>query len=287
MATHYRTATVKGVEIFYREAGPADAPTVVMLHGYPTSSRMYRGLIPMLSDRYRVIAPDYPGFGQSAAPDRSSFDYTHEHLSEAIDDLLDALGVGTFGLYLMDFGGPIGYRIMQARAREFRGVVLQNTPAFGEAASGASWEPLGAYWQDGSVAHREALRATLTLEGYKRQYLDGVQDPTLIDPEGWTIDYALMMRPGVQDIMLDLLYDIRSNGAVVSGAQPFLKANQRRVMVATGVDDPLFPGATMRPPADMPDIEFHGVRSGHFALEDRLDEIGRHTRVFFDRTLGA
>ena len=285
--THYRTLNVDGIDIFYREAGPTEAPTIVMLHGYPTSSRMYRRLIPMLSDRYHVIAPDYPAFGQSAVPPRGSFSYTHEHLSEVMDGLMTRLGIGRFGLYLMDFGGPIGYRIMLKRQANFAGVVLQNTPAFGEETSPETWGPLLAYWKTGSEAARDAARFNLGEKTIKGQYLTGVRDPSLIDPEGWTIDSMLIARPDVGDIMMDLLYDIRNNKQAIADARAFLKAHQRQAMIATGVNDPLFPGSSMTPPADMAGIEFHGVDSGHFALEDKWQEIGGYTRAFFDRVFSA
>jgi pimeloyl-ACP methyl ester carboxylesterase len=285
--TRYRTIDVGGVEIFYREAGPAPAPVVLLLHGFPTSSRMVRNLSPMLADKYRVIAPDYPAFGHSAVPSRSDFLYTHAHFSEVMEALIEKLRVTRFAMYVMDFGGPIGYRLMLKYPDRVTGVVIQNTPTFGEPTEGPLWAAELAYWKDGSPAHRDAVRSKLMPEAVRNQYLAGTRDSSLIDPDNWTIDSALLARPGVDEIMLDLLYDIRNNRQTVADARQFFKAHQRQVMIATGVNDPLFPGASMKPPADMPEIEFHPIDSGHFALEDHCAEIGALTRSFFGRLFPA
>ena len=281
--THYRTVDVGGLGIFYREAGPSNAPVVVLLHGFPTSSRMFRNLIPILAGKYRVIAPDYPAFGHSALPSRSDFHYTHAHLSEVMDALLEQLAIKRFAMYVMDFGGPIGYRLMLKYPDRVWGVVIQNAPAFGEPGDGPLWATELAYWKDGSQAHRDAVRSKLTPEAVRNQYLAGTRDPSRIDPDNWTIDSALLARPGVDEIMLDLLYDIKNNRQTVAEARKFFKTHQRRVMIATGANDPLFPGDSVRPPADMPDIEFHLIDSGHFALEDHCAEIASLTRGFLDR----
>ena len=283
--TRYRTVDVGGVEIFYREAGPAAAPTVLMLHGFPTSSRMFRNLIPMLADKYRVVAPDYPAFGHSALPSRSDFHYTHAHLSEVVEAFVEKLEIKRFAMYVMDFGGPIGYRLMLKDPDRVAGIVVQNAPAFGEPGNGPLWAPELAYWKDGSQEHRDAMRSKLTPEAVRNQYVAGTRDSSLIDPDNWTIDSALLARPGVDEIMLDLLYDIKNNRQTVAGARQFFKAHQHKVMIATGANDPLFPGETVKPPADMPDIEFHLIDSGHFALEDHCAEIGSLTRAFLGRVM--
>jgi len=285
--THYRTIDVGGLEIFYREAGPTAAPVVLLLHGFPTSSRMFRNLMPMLADTYRVIAPDYPAFGHSAVPSRSNFHYTHAHLSEVVEALFEKLGVTRFAMYVMDFGGPIGYRLMIKYPDRVTGVVIQNTPTFGEPTDGPLWAAELAYWKDGSPEHRNAVRFKLTPDAIRNQYIAGTRDPSLIDPDNWTIDSALLARPGVDEIMLDLLYDIRNNRQTVADARQFFKAHQRQIMIATGANDPLFPGASMKPPADMPEIEFHPIDSGHFALEDHCAEIGELTRRFLARVMPA
>jgi pimeloyl-ACP methyl ester carboxylesterase len=285
--TRYRTIDVGGLDIFYREAGPTVAPVVVLLHGFPTSSRMFRNLIPMLADKYRVIAPDYPAFGHSTVPSRSDFEYTHAHLSQVIEALLEKLGITRFAMYVMDFGGPIGYRLMLKYPDRVTGIVIQNAPAFGEPGDGPLWATELAYWKDGSLAHRDAVRAKLTPEAVRNQYVAGTREPSLIDPDNWTVDSALLARPGVDEIMLDLLYDIKNNRQTVAEAREFFKTHQRQVMIATGVNDPLFPGDSVKPPADMSGIEFHPIDSGHFALEDHCAEIGQLTRAFLARVMPA
>src|SRR5580693_10319053 len=250
------------------EAGPAAAPVVLLLHGFPTSSRMFRNLIPMLADKYRVIAPDYPAFGHSAVPSRSDFHYTHAHLSEVVEALIDKLGVTRFAMYVMDFGGPIGYRLMLKYPDRVTGVVIQNTPTFGEPTDGPLWAAELAYWKDGSLEHRDAVRSKLTPDAVRNQYVAGTREPSLIDPDSWTIDSALLARPGVDEIMLDLLYDIRSNKAAVKDAVGYFRADPAKLMIATGVNDPLFPKASMSPPPGFPPVESHAINSGHFALED-------------------
>jgi pimeloyl-ACP methyl ester carboxylesterase len=283
--TRYRIIDVEGVEIFYREAGAATAPVVLLLHGFPTSSRMFRNLIPMLANDYRIIAPDYPAFGHSAVPSRSDFDYTHARISQVVEAFLEKLEVTRFALYVMDFGGPIGYRLLLKYPDRIAGIVIQNTPTFGEPTNGPLWAAELAYWKDGSPEHRNAVRLKLSPEAVRNQYIAGVRNPSLIDPDNWTIDSALLARPGVDEIMLDLLYDIKNNRQTVSDARQFFKEHQRRVMIATGVNDPLFPGTSMKPPADMPEIEFNPIDSGHFALEDHYLEIGRLTRAFLGRVM--
>lgn len=283
--TRYCTTDVGEVKVFYREAGPVTAPVVLMLHGFPTSSRMFRNLIPMLADNYRVIAPDYPAFGHSAVPSRSDFQYTHAHLSEVVEALMERLYVGRFAMYVMDFGGPFGYRLMLKYPDRITGIVIQNAPAFGKPTDGPVWAAELAYWKDGSSAHRDAVRSKLTPDAVRNQYVGGTRDRSLIDPDNWTIDSALLARPGVDEIMLDLLYDIKNNRQTVEDARRFFKAHQRRVMIVSGVNDQLFPGASMKPPADMPEIEFHPVDSGHFALEDHCAEIGSLTLGFLMRVM--
>ena len=281
--TRYRTATVEGIEIFYREAGATDALTVVLLHGFPSSSRMYRDLIPILAERYHVIAPDYPGFGHSAAPSHDQFKYTHQHLADMMDGLLTQLGIERFVLYMMDFGGPIGFKLMLKYPDRFVAGILQNAPAFGEVFDGDFWQPLVAYWKSDTPENRTKARKVLTPDDIKYQYVSGVSDPERLDPDSWTIDSALIARPGVDEIMLDLLRDIHSNGSTVKAAQAFIEEHQRLFMIATGYNDPLFPGLSMKPPAEASDVEFHAINSGHFALEDSSAEIGTLALDFLDR----
>jgi pimeloyl-ACP methyl ester carboxylesterase len=283
--SHYRSAAVDGVDVFYRAAGPDDAPVVLLLHGFPTSSRMFRNLMPALSDAYRVIAPDYPGFGHSAVPDRTEFGYTFDHLADVIDGLLGQLGIGDFSLYVMDFGAPVGFRLALRHPERLTAIIAQNAPLYPEKPQGW-WATLGRYWADGSATHREASRSYLTEEALRDQYLYGVEDPSLIDPDNWLIDKALIDRPGVDEIMLDLLYDIRSNVPRFKAMQEFLRERRPPTLVATGANDEIFPEEAVRQIlADHPGAEYHALQSGHFALEDKAPEIATLMRDFLARTL--
>ena len=284
-ATHYRSAIVDGIEVFYREAGPSDGPVLILLHGFPSSSRMFRDLIPRLADTYRLIAPDYPGFGHSAVPDRSKFAYTFDGLADITSKLLGQLGIDRFALYVMDFGAPVGFRLAIADPERLTGLVLQNAPLYPEAPEGW-WATLGEYWNDDTAANREAARAYLTPETTKAQYLYGAKDPTLIDPDAWLVDTTLLQRPGVDEIMLDLLHDIKNNKATFSAMQRLLIDHRPPVMVATGANDEIFPEPVQRALLnDLPDTEYHALNAGHFALEDHTPEIARLVRNFLGRAL--
>jgi pimeloyl-ACP methyl ester carboxylesterase len=286
-ATHYRTVSVDGVDIFYREAGRKDAPVLLLLHGFPSSSRMFRDLIPQLSDKYRVIAPDYPGFGHSGVPDRAAFAYTFDQLGQIVDKLLGQLGVGRFALYLMDFGGPVGFRLALKHPERLSALVLQNAPLYPEKPEGW-WATLGTYWADGSAAHRDASRSYLELESIRGQYLCGAADPSRIDPDNWIIDQALIDRPGVDEIMLDLLYDIRTNLPTFQKMQEFVRTRRPPTLVATGANDEIFPEPAVRQIlAALPEAEYHALDTGHFALEDKGPEIAGLMREFLGRVLPA
>jgi pimeloyl-ACP methyl ester carboxylesterase len=246
---------------------------------------MFRDLIPRLSDIYHVIAPDYPGFGHSAVPDRAEFAYTFDHLADVVDGLLGQLGIGTFAIYVMDFGAPVGFRLALRHPERLTALVAQNAPLYPEQPRGW-WATLGRYWADGSPEHREASRAYLGLEGIRDQYLFGVKDPSLVDPDNWIIDTALIDRPGVGEIMLDLLYDIRGNGPTFKAMQQFLRDQRPPVLVAAGVNDEIFPGEVQRQIlTGLPEGEFHPLDTGHFALEDQGAEIARLMRDFLGRVL--
>ena len=282
---HYRSAAVEGVDVFYREAGPDDAPVVLLLHGFPTSSRMFRNLIPALSDAYRVIAPDYPGFGHSAVPDRTEFGYTFDHLADVTDGLLDQLGIEDFALYVMDFGAPVGFRLALRHPERLSAIIAQNAPLYPEKPQGW-WAALGRYWADGSASHREASRSYLTAEALRDQYVYGVEDPSLIDPDNWVIDKALIDRPGVDEIMLDLLYDIRNNAPTFKAMREFIAERRPPTLVATGANDEIFPDEVVRQIlACDPDAEYHALPTGHFALEDKAAEIAALMRDFLSRAL--
>ena len=283
--THYRRAEVDGVEVFYREAGPPDAPVLLLLHGFPSSSRMFRDLIPWLSDSYRVIAPDYPGFGHSGVPGRSEFSYTFNHIADVIDKLLDQLGVRQFAIYVMDFGGPVGFRLALRHRDRLSAIIAQNAPLYPEEPRGW-WATLGQYWADGSAQHRDAARVYLDLDDIRKQYIYGVPDPSRVDPDNWVIDKALIDRPGVAEIMLDLLYDIRTNGPTFEAMQQFIRERKPPTLVVTGANDEIFPEAVVRQIlADHPAAEFHALNTGHFALEDKAPEIAGLMRDFLRRSV--
>ncbi len=237
---HHRTANVAGLELFYREAGPPDAPVVVLLHGFPSSSHMYRNLIPQLASRYRVIAPDYPGFGESAAPDRARFRYSFAKLTELTDALLAQLGAKRYSLYVMDYGAPVGFRLALLHPERVTALVIQNGNAY-EDGLREFWKPIKAYWASGAAADRNALRAGTTLDATRGQYLGGVRDPSRIDPAAWTHDQARLDRPGNAEIQLDLFYDYRTNVDLYPRFQQFFRERRQPTLIVWVKNDELCP----------------------------------------------
>jgi pimeloyl-ACP methyl ester carboxylesterase len=281
---HYRTMSIDGVNVFYREAGPADAPAIVLLHGFPSSSNMFRNLIPALADRYRVIAPDYPGFGHSDMPDRAQFRYTFARLADITDTLLTRLGVARYGLYVMDYGAPVGYRVALKHPERVTALVIQNGNAYEEGLK-EFWKPIKAYWASGQQAQREVLREGTTLAATRSQYLDGVADRSRVDPSAWLHDQALLDRPGNVEIQLDLFYDYRTNLELYPQFQKFFRERQPPTLIVWGRNDVIFPAEGARAYLkDLPHAELHLLDTGHFALEDRGDEIARLIRAFLART---
>ena len=284
---HHRTATIDGVDVFYREAGSADAPVVVLLHGFPTSSHMFRNLIPLLADRYRVIAPDYPGFGESDAPDHKTFAYTFGHFAEIVDELLGRLGATRYALYVMDYGAPVGYRLALKHPERVTALVVQNGNAYEEGLL-AFWDPIKAYWADDSKANREALSVLVAPDTTRFQYVDGVADVSRIDPDNWRHDQALLDRPGNKDIQLDLFRDYGTNVPLYPAFQAFFRAHQPPTLIVWGRNDTIFPAEGAHPYLrDLPDAEMHLLDTGHFALEDKLDVIAPLMRDFLDRSLSS
>ena len=281
---HYRTASIDGVNVFYREAGPADAPAIVLLHGFPSSSNMFRNLIPELAGRYRVIAPDYPGFGHSDMPDRAQFRYSFAHFADITDTLLTRLGVTHYALYVMDYGAPVGYRVALKHPERVTALVIQNGNAY-EAGLKEFWKPIKAYWASGQSAQREALRAGTTLEATRSQYLDGAADRSRVDPSAWVQDQALLDRAGNIEIQLDLFYDYRTNLELYPQFQKFFRERQPPTLIVWGKNDVIFPAEGARAYLqDLPRAELHLLDSGHFALEDQGEEIARLMRDFLART---
>lgn len=287
ITVHYRSAEVDGVDLFYREAGPAYGPVVLLLHGFPTSSHMFRNLIPLLADRYRVIAPDYPGFGQSAAPDRAGFSYGFGRFADLVDGLLGRLGAQSYAMYVMDYGAPVGYRLALKHPERVSGLIVQNGNAY-EEGLGPFWDGIKAYWASDTKERREALAELVTLEATRFQYTDGVKDPARISPDNWVHDQALLDRPGNREIQLDLFYDYRTNVELYPQIQAFFRERQPPTLIVWGENDQIFPVAGAHPYLrDLPDAEFHLLDTGHFALEDKLDEIAPLIRDFLDRKIAG
>ncbi|WP_294054372.1 alpha/beta hydrolase [Sphingomonas sp.] len=280
---HYRTETIDGVKLFYREAGPADGPVVLLLHGFPTSSHMFRNLIPLLADKYRVIAPDYPGYGQSDAPDHTRFAYTFGHFADMIDTLMGRLGASRYAMYVMDYGAPVGYRLALKHPERVTGLIVQNGNAYEEGLR-AFWDPIKAYWNEGTPARREALGRLVTLDITKFQYTDGMGDVSRISPDNWVHDQALLDRPGNREIQLDMLYDYRTNVPLYPQFQAFFRERRPPTLIVWGKNDTIFPAEGAGPYLrDLPDAELHLLDSGHFALEDRLSEMAPLIHDFLDR----
>ncbi len=282
-ATHHRSVRVNGVNVFYREAGRRGAPVVLLLHGFPSSSHMFRDLIPALADRYHVVAPDYPGFGQSDMPPRESFAYTFANLAAVVDGFTQALGLERYSLYVMDYGAPIGYRLALRHPERVQALIVQNGNAY-EEGLGEFWEPLRAYWRD-PAAHRESIRrSSLTLEATRWQYLNGVRDSSRVSPDAWLTDQRELDRPGNAEIQLDLFYDYRTNVALYPAFQEFFRRRQPPTLVVWGKNDVIFPPSGAEPyRRDLRTVEYHLLDTGHFALEDRGDEIARLIRGFLGR----
>jgi len=283
---HHRFAKVGGVKVFYREAGPKDGPVVLLLHGFPTSSHMFRNLIPALADEYRVIAPDYPGYGQSDSPDRSEFAYTFDSYAEIVDELLAQLGAARYFMYVMDYGAPVGWRIALKHPERIAGFIVQNGNAYDEGLK-EFWDPIKTYWNDGATSSRQALAPLLTLKTTIFQYTDGVSDTTRISPDNWVQDQALLDRPGNNDIQLDLFYDYRSNLPLYPKVQSYFREHKPPMLIVWGKNDFIFPADGAHPyKRDLPEVEFHLIDTGHFALEDKLDEMVPLIRGFLKRTRG-
>jgi pimeloyl-ACP methyl ester carboxylesterase len=283
--THYRTAKIEGLDIFYREAGPVDAPVVLLLHGFPTSSHMFRNLIPALADRYHVIAPDYPGYGNSSAPDHTKFAYTFAHYADLMDGLMGQLDVKRYAMYVMDYGAPVGYRLALKHPERVSGFIVQNGNAYDEGLK-KFWDPIKAYWNDSSSAHRKALTFMVLPATTKWQYTNGVKDVSRIDPDNWAHDQALLDRPGNGDIQLDLLHDYGSNVPLYPKFQAFFRERKPPMLIVWGKNDEIFPADGAGPYLrDLPDAEIHLIDTGHFALEDKADEMVPLIRSFLDRKL--
>ena len=280
---HYKTTTVDGLTIFYREAGSPAAPTLLLLHGYPTSSHMFRDLIPQLADRYHVVAPDYPGFGYSGMPDHKEFAYTFENLTRVIERFTHVLQFEKYSLYVMDYGAPIGYRLALLHPERVQALIVQNGNAYEEGLRDF-WTPLKKLWNEPNEANREALRDFTKADATKWQYSHGVSDTALISPDTWTLDQAGLDRPGNDEIQLDLFYDYRTNVPLYPKFQAFFRNYQPPTLIVWGKNDTIFPPEGAAPyKRDLPKAEIHLLNAGHFALETHNREIAGLMRDFLSR----
>jgi pimeloyl-ACP methyl ester carboxylesterase len=269
----YRTADVDGFNVFYREAGSSQSPKLLLLHGFPSASHMFRDLIPLLADHFHIIAPDLPGFGQSAMPSRSEFAYTFEHLARVIDRFTEVTGFDRFLMYVFDYGAPVGFRIATAHPDRIAGIISQNGNAYEEGLSDG-WGPIRTYWSDPSKESREALRGFLAPETTKWQYTHGVSDESLVSPDGFSLDNHYLMRPEADEVQLDLLGDYKSNVALYPNFQSYFRTHKPALLAVWGKNDPFFlpPGAEAFK-RDIPNAEVRFLDTGHFALETHAVEI--------------
>ena len=269
----YKTADVDGLSVFYREAGAADAPTLLLLHGYPSSSHMFRDLIPLLADEFHLVAPDLPSFGKSDMPDRDKFDYTFDHLADVIDRFTEVLGLDRFAIYVFDYGAPVGFRIATRHPDRITAIITQNGNAYTDGISDG-WGAVKAYWKDPSPANREGIRSMVAPETTIWQYTHGVPDATMVSPDGYGLDNFYLARPGADEIQLDLLLNYASNLEQYPAWQQYLRTSQPPVLAIWGSNDPFFipPGAEAFK-RDVPGADVRFLPTGHFALETHVDEI--------------
>ncbi len=280
---HYNTIKINGLNIFYREAGAKDAPTVLLLHGYPTSSHMFRNLIPILSKKYHVIAPDLPGFGFSDAPDHLKFEYTFDNLANTMQGFIDKLGLKRFALYVFDYGAPTGYRLALANPEKITGIISQNGNAYEEGLS-TGWNPIQKYWKDASQVNRDALKNFVSKESTWFQYHEGASDASLIAPETYTLDQHFLDRPRNIEIQLDLLKDYRTNVALYPKFQAYFRDQKPMILAVWGSQDPYFlPAGAEAYKRDNPNASVKFYRTGHFALETHYKEIGADILLFLSK----
>jgi pimeloyl-ACP methyl ester carboxylesterase len=271
---HYRYATVRGRQLFYREAGPADAPAVVLLHGFPTSSFMFRNLIPLLADRYRVVAPDHLGFGLSDTPPPDEFGYTFDALAGLTGELLGGLGISRYAMNVHDYGAPVGWRLALADPGAITGIISQSGNGYEAGFGEEFWRPIRAYWQDQNPQTEAALGQALTLDAIRWQYLHGVHDESVVSPDTWYHDHAMVSRPGNDLIQLRLLADYASNLPLYPKLHGYLRDSRVPVLAVWGRNDQIFvPEGAHAFAGDAPDAEIHLLDGGHFLLESKVDEV--------------
>ena len=276
----YRTTDVDGFKVFYREAGPTGAPKLLLLHGFPSAGHMFRDLIPLLADRFHMVAPDLPGFGQSDMPPRNEFSYTFDDIAGVIGRFTEVIGFDRFAVYVFDYGAPTGFRLAVRHPERITAIISQNGNAYEEGLSDG-WSPIRTYWEDPSPANRNALRVFLTPETTRWQYTHGVPDPTMVSPDGQNLDNIYLARPGADEMQLDLFADYRSNVALYPSFQEYFRTHKPPFLAVWGKNDPFFlPTGAEAFKRDMPHADVRFVDTGHFALETHSDEIASAIREF-------
>ncbi|MFJ3717669.1 alpha/beta fold hydrolase [Streptomyces sp. NPDC090057] len=283
---HHRTVTVRGLDVYYREAGPSDAPVLLLLHGFPSSSHMFRDLIPLLADRYRVIAPDHIGFGRSTAPGPAEFSYTFAELAAVTDEFTQRLGLERYALYIQDYGAPIGLRLALAHPGRVTAIVTQNGNAYEEGLGEEAWAPVLALIEKRTPRTEAPVREIYSPEGVKWQYLHGVPDPSLVSPDAYEHDAALLARPGQSEIQLDLISDYGANFALYPAFHDYFRTSRVPLLAVWGGHDEIFvPAGALAFQRDLPEAEVHLLPAGHFALETHADAIAALMRDFLGRHL--
>lgn len=284
MATTISKVKADGVNVFYRHAGSNSAPVILFLHGFPTSSHQFRNLIPLLSKSYRVVAPDFPGFGFTEVPADRKYGYTFAGIAKTVEAFVDVLQLNKFAIYIFDYGAPVGLRLALNRPELITAIITQNGNAY-EEGLGDSWAPIQTYWSSGKTEDRDAIRAALTLGGTRSQYVDGSPHPERIQPEAYHLDQALLNRPGNKDIQLDLFYDYRTNVALYSEFHTYFRTSKVPVLAVWGKNDGWFiPSGAEAFARDVADFELHFLDASHFALETNEEEIAGYIRIFLGRT---
>jgi pimeloyl-ACP methyl ester carboxylesterase len=277
-----RTVAVDGLDMFYREAGSRTNPTILLLHGTPASSHMFRDLMPALQDKFHLVAPDYIGFGNSARPSVDDFDYTFDHLAEMMDKFVAAIGLKKYILYVQDYGAPVGYRLAVMHPDKVLGLIVQNGNAYDEGLDNPFWDPVRVYWKDRTVENGEALRGLIEIEGTKWMYVNGTKDPSKMSPDAWIMDQYFLERPGSDAIQLALFYDYRSNPPLYPKWQEYFRKYQPPTLIVWGEHDEIFPKEGAIPyKRDLKNLEYHLLDTGHFALEECSEEIAMHIDNFF------
>jgi len=286
-AVLHKTIEVNGIEIFYREAGPKDAPTVLLLHGYPTSSHMFRNLMEDLSDRYHLLAPDYPGYGNSEQPPMAKFDYTFDNMASMVEAFIDQLEVKRYSIYLMDYGAPIGFRIAAKYPERVDALIIQNGNAYEEGLK-EFWDPIKKYWNEYTVENGAPLEGFHSLDGLKWQYTHGVRNAERISPDNWKVDLMHLTREENPEIQLAMFYDYRTNVPLYPEWQAYFRQYQPPTLIVWGKNDHIFPADGAYPyKRDLQNIEFHLLDTGHFALEEDGKEIAGYISDFLSRKVIA